>query len=841
VPGRGALTIHVAWRRAGRRTRRWAALLWPVLILGALLGPATATTAAAGQVTMDARVLLDGHVRVGSWMAVEVNLANDGPPVAGELRILGGAQGRTRFNLAVDLPTNSRKSVVLYAQPPAFGQSFDVNLVSSSGVVATRKVTFVAPDPSRTVVGVIAEKAPAIVSALRLPANANGAEPTIITLRVTDLPGRIEAWDALDRLVWQDVDSAALRPEQLASLRGWLAGGGRLTIVGGTAGPASLSVLPDDLLPYRPLSVLDVDAASFAGLIGPRQGKPVIVPALAGDAAAARGRILARSGDRVIAGEARYGGGVVTLVGVDPTGDWLARTPASDALWARLIPLRAVGPGAALGGPLVLGDDSQMLGALMNLPALALPPVGGLIGLLAGYVLLVGPVNYLVLRRIDRREWAWLTMPALVAAFTVAAFVYGNTLRGGQVILNQLAVVRGAAGTSDGLAQVYIGVFSPNRTTYQLDVPGGALLSSPSSSDMFGGFDSSANSGSLDILQGETTRVRDLAVGYNTLRAVRADVPVAAPKVSVSVRLDNGRMVGTVQNNSTVTLERAAVVLGGTVASLGDLAPGGSAAIDVEVTGNPFGQGITERVLGPGFFGGDPSFGGEESQLLQVRQAMLNQLTVDPTNGSQTGIGVDGPVLIAFGRGPVIDARIDGGPARATGNILYYVPLDLAVQGTVKFAGDLMRPTTIASDAAVFNKGDPFTMNFSQGTVTLAYRPAAFEGAITTNRLLLLMNAGGGPATAAGAPARPTGPGDVAPTKAEVDAQQDSIPIVELFDRATGQWMRFPHITAGSAMEIADPQRWVDPASGTVLVRVRSDRPDGVGFQLQVQLEGAVP
>ena len=840
MPGRGALTIHVAWRRAGRRTRRWGALLWPVLILGALLGPATATTAAAGQVTMDARVLLDGHVRVGSWMAVEVNLANDGPPVAGELRVLGGAQGRTRFNLAVDLPTNSRKSVVLYAQPPSFGQSFDVNLVASSGVVATRKVTFVAPDPSRTVVGVIAEKAPAIVSALRLPANANGAEPTIITLRVADLPGRIEAWDALDRLVWQDVDSASLRPDQLASLRGWLAGGGRLTIVGGTAGPASLSTLPDDLLPYRPLSILDVDAASFAGLIGPRPSKRVTVPALAGDAAAARGRILARSGDRVIAGEARYGGGVVTLIGMDPTGDWLARTPASDALWARLIPLRAVGPGAALGGPLVLGDDSQMLNALMNLPALALPPVGGLIGLLAGYVLLVGPVNYLVLRRIDRREWAWLTMPALVAAFTVAAFVYGNTLRGGQVILNQLAVVRGAVGTSDGLAKVYIGVFSPNRTTYQLDVPGGALLSSPSSSEMFGGFDASTNSGSLDILQGETTRVRDLAVGYNTLRAVRADAPVAAPKISVSVRLDNGRMLGTVHNDSAVTLERAAVVLGGTVASLGDLAPGGSAVIDVEVTGNPFGQGITERVLGPGFFGGDPSFGGDESQLLQVRQAMLNQLTVDPTNGTQTGVGVDGPVLIAFGRGPVIDARIDGGPARATGNILYYVPLDLAVQGTVKFAGDLMRPTIIASDAAVFNKGDPFTMNFSQGTVTLAYRPVAFEGAITTKRLLLVMN-GGGPADPAGAPVRPNGPADVAPTKAEVDAQQDSVPIVELFDRVTGQWMRFPHITPGNSIEIADPERWVDPASGTVLVRVRSDRPDGVGFQLQVQLEGAVP
>jgi hypothetical protein len=820
---------------------RRAALLWPILILGALLGPATATTAAAGQVTMDARVLLDGHVRLGSWMGVEVNLANDGPPVAGEVRIQGGAQGRTRFNLAVDLPTNSRKSVVLYAQPPAFGQSLEVNLVGSSGVVATRKITFVPPEPNRTTIGVIAEKAPSIVSALRLPANANGAEPTIVPLRVTDLPGRIEAWAPLDRLVWQDVDTATLRPDQLASLRGWLAGGGRLTIVGGTAGPATLSGLPDDLLPYRPLSVLDVDPASFAGLIEQVQARPATVPALAGDAVAARGRVLARSGDRVVAGDVRYGGGTVTLVGMDPTVDWLARTPAADGLWARLIPLRAVGAGAALGGPLVIGDDSQLLGALMNLPALALPPVGGLIGLLAGYILLVGPVNYFVLRRLDRREWAWVTMPALVAGFAVAAFLYGNTLRGGQVILNELAIVRGAPGTTDGIAQVYLGIFSPTRTTYQLDVPGGALLSSPSSSDMFGGFDGSTSSGSLDILQGETTRVRDLAVGYNTLRAVRAEAPVAAPKINASVRLEGGRMLGTVRNESGVTLERAAILLGGTVAPLGDLPPGGNATIDVEATGNPFGQGITERVLGPGFFGGDPSLEGDEAQLLQVRQAMLNQLTMDPMNGTQTGVGAEGPVLLAFGRGPVVEARIDGTPARTTGNILWFVPLDLAVHGTVAFGGDLMRPTTIAADAAVFSKGDPFTMNFNQGTVTLAYRPVAFGGSITARKLVLLMNAGGGSPPPAGNAVRPTGSGDEAPTRAEIDAQQDSIPIVELFDRVAGKWMRFAHIAAGSAVEIADPQRWVDPASGAVLVRLRSDRPDGVGFQFQVRLEGEVP
>ena len=71
--------------------------------------------------TMEAKALLAGHARIGSWMAVSVRLKNDGPPIVGELR-LGDDQGTTRYGVAVDLPTQSDKTYVLHAQPPAFGR-----------------------------------------------------------------------------------------------------------------------------------------------------------------------------------------------------------------------------------------------------------------------------------------------------------------------------------------------------------------------------------------------------------------------------------------------------------------------------------------------------------------------------------------------------------------------------------------------------------------------------------------------------------------------------------------------------------------------------------------------
>ncbi|MDP9484067.1 MAG: hypothetical protein M3P84_12700, partial [Chloroflexota bacterium] len=825
----GARTAALPTARRQRPDRRppsafalLAATAFAIALSLAPAGPAARPVAAAGGVTLDARGLLAGHGRVGSWMAIAVTVANDGPALTGELRINAGAQGRTRFGLPVDLPTGSRKSLELYAQPPAFGQFIDVSLVTPTGIAATAKVSFSVPDNTQLVVGVLAEKAAPVVAALRLPPSISGTPAIIFPLTVADLPGRVEAWDPIDRLVWQDTDASTLRPDQLAALRGWIAGGGRLTIVGGTSGAGSLAGLPDDLLPYRPRATTDISPQTLQDLVGQITTTVQTIPAMTGDRSSVHGRVLASSGDQVTAAEAVFGGGAVTILGVDPTGDWLARTTASDAVWNRIVPPRSVS------SQLVVGDDSQLLNAVNTLPSLALPPIGGLLILLFGYILLVGPINYFVLRRLDRREWAWVTMPLLVVGFAAAAYLYGNTLRGGQVIINSVAIVRGAPDTTVASATAYVGVFSPTRETYQLEIPGGALLSPPVSNafDM-GGFNGAQNAAILDILQGETARVRDLAVGYGSLRAVRAEVPVVGPQVSAVLRLEGDHLKGTVTNRSTITLEKPALVLGGSVAVLADLAPGASVAIALPLGTNVQEQRISDRILGDIFFGGQPFGNTVDDQRLLVRQAILNQLTFDPNSGASTSLSPDGAVLIAFGRGDVVGARLAGAAATSTGDVLYYVPLPIRIQGQVTFSSDLMQGTLVSSDGQMFGKGGGPPMIFFQGgTLTQAYRPPVFEGTLRPSKLILAVNQG--TIGAAGAEVDPTGPGDGVLTAAEEDQiQRDGTPFIELFDRQAGKWLRFAHVDGGTSVSIAEPARYVDPTSGTVLVRFRaSDQND---------------
>jgi hypothetical protein len=455
-------------------------------------------------------------------------------------------------------------------------------------------------------------------------------------------------------------------------------------------------------------------------------------------------------------------------------------------------------------------------------------------------------VNYLVLKRLDRREWAWVTMPLLIVVFAVGAYGFGAALRGSNVIINEVAIVRGAPGATDGTAQVYLGVFSPSRETYQVTVPGGALLSAPLSGDMFGG---EATGTSLDVLQGEPARVRNLSVGFGSLRAIRAETATVVPLVEADLELVDGRLRGTIRNASDERLEKPAVVLGSTVSVLADLEPGATAQVDVAIQPTFFGQGISDKVVGSVFF---PDAGRQNEQVIRqyVRHSIIDQLTLDPMSGVSSTLPSDGPVILAWGTRDVLDVEIAGQVPRRTGNVLYYLPTSLTVRGSVSFASDLLRASVIETDAAFFNR-DPWSINFGRGSATLAYRPVPFDGTFEATEVILNMGFGGDVGVGAPAP-RPVEPLESIPPSCDPALQDDcptveepgkmeGLPEIEVFDRTgEGAWRRLPQLEPGQRYALASPASYVEPATGTLLVRFVNEELDQVGFSFGVELSGNV-
>jgi len=801
-----------------------------VVALPVLLGPLASPAAADDPLKMSARVLLQGHTRVGSWMAVEVQLANDGPPVAGELRV-DTFQGGARYSMAVDLPTSSRKTYVLHAQPPAFGHNLSLSLLANQASIQTLSVPYQVHNADQMVIGVIAERPQGITAKLAIRSNT-GTLSAAATLGAADLPDRVEGWAALDALVWQDTDSNQLSAEQLTALRAWLAAGGRLVIVGGTAGIGTLSSFPDDLLPYRPTSSLEIDPAAVSAMVGTAPDGVADFPAMAGSLA--RGHALAMVGDRAVAAVAAYGNGSVAIVGFDPSARWLADGPGAVTLWQSLIPQRTA-------NGTIIFDDSQLLQGVISLPSLALPPIGGLLLLLAGYIVVIGPLNYLVLRRLDRRELAWLTMPVLILGFAAGAYAYGAALRGTDIVVNELAIVRGALDTTVGSAQAYFGVFSPTRGTYQVEVPGGALLAAPLTPDALGG-----TTGLLDVLQGDPSAVRDLSIGFGSLRVVRAEATATVPRMRAELNLADNILTGTLENASEVTLEHVSVVLGASITTLGDVKPHTTMPVKLRL-GSVNQQNLADVVVGQ--FNGGPVAVTDDLTRQAARYQMVQQLAYDPQFGWGNRLPGERPVILAFGRAPVLDVKVEGQETRRASNVLYYVPVEMTIKGQVAFGGDLVRSTVVAVDNPGFFSKDPFNIYMGAGTMTSAYQPIDFPGDFDLSEIrLLITNNGPGFVPSNGKvieplPTIPEACTDLTNTKPEgcKPRRADLVPEVELFDVEQGKWVRLPPLLITTSYKVADPQRYYNPAGRQVLVRfVNNDPQNQIGFSFQVVLAGVV-
>jgi hypothetical protein len=474
------------------------------------------------------------------------------------------------------------------------------------------------------------------------------------------------------------------------------------------------------------------------------------------------------------------------------------------------------------------------------LPALALPPIGGLLLLLLGYIALIGPVNYFILRKLDRREWAWVTMPALIAIFAVGAYAFGSALRGSDVIVNEVAIVRGAPNATEGSAQAYLGVFSPTRGTYQLSVGGGALLSAPIVGDFFGG-----QGVLLDVVQGDTAQVRDLNVGFGSLRTVRAETPVQVPRIEADLRLVDGQLEGTIRNDSDRLLEAPAVVLGGSFVVMSDLVPGATAQVRMRISATQFGQALSDKLFGQIYY--ETVANNDTQRRNATRHRIIDQLTYDPMFGNMQQLPSDGPVILAWGRDPILDVTVAGQEPARSSNVLYYIPVSMSVAGKTAFRSDLIRSTVVSTDAMFFSK-DPYNISFGQGSVTLTYRPIPFTGTFEVSKILLQPGFGGDVIAVTGKPIdplpHPTPAPSGEPSTKPIDPNEpvpfDGMPEVEVFDLTTGQWARLPHLSQGTTYELNHPERYVDPATGSLQVKFVNDRQDGVGFGFNVSLEGTV-
>ncbi len=213
-----------------------------------------------------------------------------------------------------------------------------------------------------------------------------------------------------------------------------------------------------------------------------------------------------------------------------------------------------------------------------------LPSVRWLVLLLAAYVLVVGPLGYFLLRRLDRPLLFWLLVPAGSLAFTGLLYVTGSSLRESNQSAHAtyLEVHDGGAN-----ATTHVLVNSRSGGDEGIIIPVGWTGATPQNA---------RSDYSVSIRNDAVEAVTELGPGQFGLLSARGTLDEYADAIVVeAIGSDDGQITGTITNNLEVTLQAVTVFAQTQATLIGEIGAGETADFAIDnLTQNIFDEGGAE-------------------------------------------------------------------------------------------------------------------------------------------------------------------------------------------------------------------------------------------------------
>ena len=387
--------------------------------------------------------------------------------------------------------------------------------------------------------------------------------------------------------------------------------------------------------------------------------------------------------------------------------------------------------------PSVASKSNALAPVLGNLPGLDLPSLQLTAGLVLLYVLLVGPVNYLVLGAMRRRALAWVTVPLIAVIAATGAYGAGVFTKGRSVQTNQVAILHLEPGWDHAYQETYTGVIPPSRGDYQARIAGDRLLISPIANNN-GGF--GGNTGGIRVNL-PTSVVTLTGMTAFSLGGFGTETMTAAPQLTGRVQLLNGKLVGTIENHSDLTLTDAVMIAGDNFQTFGALKPGATAAVSlVPKPTNPVGQPLYTRVYQNASQNYGPSanqFSGRDRENLAKTQI----LSVLPVGGNFKGVAsLASPLLVAWTHASFQDVTVNGSHPRSTAQSAVVLSLAVDQLGAGPLPAGLLsgRIVDVVGDAQA--QAPPGMLQLQSGSVTYEFTPALAGGAHLTGLSVNVQN-----------------------------------------------------------------------------------------------------
>jgi hypothetical protein len=693
--------------------------------------------AAANPVSIAVNVGYKGIVKAQQWMPVTVDVTNKGQDVNGTVEVTTGNNtngapiGSVIYQAHVSVPSGATKHLKTYLVEDQAPTTVSARIVQNGQVLASADAQ--TNTAATVLIGVLSDQTTALDNFAAVHPGGLAASVAHLSLEdVSDSPILLRAFDliAIDNFATDSLTSA-----QRGALTDYVQNGGALLLGTGASWRKTMAGVSSTLLP---VSIDGTTTLNFVSATDNLSGVEI-----------ATGTVTAGSdawlteGSRPLLAEKFVGSGIVTLATFDWNQSPVAGSAEADTLLRQVLVRTLFSAGAAqgmffnkgggfgVGGSGSTAERSNAVSqALNSLPALDLPSLLVIGILVLAYVLFVGPINYFVLRALNHRALAWVTVPLIAIVASAGAFGTGLFTKGRSVQTNQVSIIHLEPGWDHAYVESYTGVVTPTRGDYEVNLTGGEPLVGPIFNN--GGF-VGPNPDLIRVSVDSNSVVLPNMTAF-VLRGFATEGVVDTPKLVATAQFANGKLTGTIRNDTTTAFTDAVVLAGDSYQLLKALAPGASATFEVtpkvlNVTGGP----PTIATIYGNYYNG-PQFSAPTAADLQGQQksSILSLIASGSFSGFNPAVT---PMVVAWTAQPYEQISVGGSLPHATALTAVALPIIVGEigAGTVQAGMIVSRYTDMEGDS---QPSTPGAMTTTNGTVTYDFQPSIVPGLRLTNASL---------------------------------------------------------------------------------------------------------
>ena len=608
-----------------KRRQKWMAAILLVVTIFALSGICDAPAYANNESLIELNIEAGFGEIARSYrsMPVDVTISNNGSDLSGELQVelLSDNYQKVAYAKKIEVAAGTTKKIQIIVPVTTSSKDFVVKVTDGRKVITEKKHSLIKilGLGGNTVIGVLSDDLTAlnILNGLQLGANtqdipeeklklmmASGeiqgiyTKTEMIPLNHENFPDDADVLRNFDVLYMSNFDTSLLSDTQLNALKDWVEEGHILVLGLGESWQKLYKSLPEQLIPYKPENLVVADMPdSIQELLFEKVFESLPSGVEIAKGAAGNGALIAGDTEHPLMVRYFVEDGVVAVFTFDIAKPSLNR-------WSELGPFVSALMNQAGSNETGLSlynsstyfyQSSNYNWLASQVPQEKQPPYKMIAIMLGIYILIAGPILYIVLKVLDKRDFSWVLIPAAALICVLIIYVAGFKTRYTTAVMNNVSTIVLNEAEKQVRINSTLAAFNNKKGTLSMsygadsgivvqvqdnyyDPYGYRVYSLPQSN-----MDNVPLASKMTLSQPVVYELYNVYMWTPKYVQAKKSIPVEDLEIIKNISVANGRVSGLVDNTSGFDMNQAFIVIGNRPVYLGDILAGQQMSFDASL------------------------------------------------------------------------------------------------------------------------------------------------------------------------------------------------------------------------------------------------------------------